>query len=237
LSVDGVLGLSPVSQAANVLNLSDALVKHALSYFDDGSTYPGGVPRPAGILNLGGDPTATQQNLEREHLRNVSRPHGILVLRGEATYTPVATSLDSQQFAEQRRLAAAEIARVFRIPPHLIGAPTGDSLTYTTVEQQSLDFVRFSLQPWLRRIELAISGDADLAFARQYVKFEVDALLRSDALTRTQVYEKALASGWLTVEEVRRLEDLDPAPQRPAVIVPGSLQALAPTGANNNGSS
>ena len=97
----------------------------------------------------------------------------------------------------------------------MLGAPTGDSLTYSTVEQQSIDFVRYSLAPWLRRIELAISGDSDLAFARQYVKFEVDALLRGDSSSRAAYYTQALnpATGWISREEVRRLEDLEPRPK------------------------
>jgi HK97 family phage portal protein len=136
-------------------------------------------------------------------------------MQGDAEYFPVAQRMDDSQFVEQRRLAAQEIARVFRIPPHMLGAPSGDSLTYSTVEQQSLDFARFSMAPWLRRIELAISNDRDLAFERQYVKFELDGLLRADAKTRAEVYTAALdpLTGWMTRAEVRRLEDLPPEPQ------------------------
>jgi HK97 family phage portal protein len=235
LSIDGITGLSAVSQAASVLGLSDELVKHALSYFDTRDS--GGIPTPAGVLRVNTGTSFGGEERGKEKLRAESRPHGILVIEGEdAEYLSVANKLDDSQFVEQRRLAAQEIARVFRIPPHMLGAPSGDSLTYATVEQESIDFVRYSLTPWLRRIELAISQDADLAFQRQYVRFETDALLRSDAKTRAEIYALALdpVTGWMTREEVRRLEDLEPEPEpSPAQIVTQAVQAAMTNGAGN----
>jgi HK97 family phage portal protein len=234
LSVDGLNGLSAVSQAARVLGLSDELVKHALSYFDTGAQ--GGTARPAGVLKVGADYSNQYREGKQETLKAEARPHGILVIEGDADYFPIAQKLDDSQFVEQRRLAAQEIARVFRIPPHMLGAPTGDSLTYATVEQESIDFVRYSLQPWLRRIELAISNDPDLAFQRQYVKFETDALLRSDAKTRAEIYALALdpITGWMSRDEIRRLEDLEPEPEpTQAQIVTQAVQAAMTPGATN----
>jgi HK97 family phage portal protein len=227
LSVDGLVGLSAVSQASRVLGLSDELVKHALSYFDTGAK--GGTARPAGILRVPPDTSFAGQERSKEKLRAESRPHGILVVEGGpdgAEYIPIASKLDDSQFIEQRRLAAQEIARVFRIPPHMLGAPSADSMTYSNVEQESIEFVRYSLTPWLRRIELAISNDGDLTFERQFVKFEVDGLLRADAATRSEVYARGLdpITGWLDVDEVRALEDLPPRPPSP----------MTPTG-NGNG--
>ena len=172
-----------------------------------------------------------------ERLRAEGQPHGLLVMSGDAEYIEIASKLDDSQFVEQRRLAAQEIARVFRIPPHMLGAPTGDSLTYATVEQESIDFVRYSLTPWLRRIELAISNDRDLAFERQFVKFEVDGLLRADAATRSEVYARALdpVTGWMTREEIRRIEDLDPEPEpSPAAGMQAAINAITEASTNGN---
>jgi HK97 family phage portal protein len=207
LSTDGLIGLSAVSQASRVLGLSDELVKHALEFFEQGRGLPAGVFK----MPEGSSEPARQRMVES--LRNEMRQHGLLVIEGEGSLEPLTLKLDDSQFVEQRRLAAQEIARVFRIPPNMIGAGSGgDSLTYSTVEQNSLDFVRYSLSPWLRRIELAISNDADLAFQKQYVKFELDGLLRADAKSRAEIYHLALdpVQGWLDVDEVRRLEDLPP---------------------------
>ena len=235
LSIDGLSGLSAVGQAANVLGLSDELVKHALGYFKVGDEI-GGIHRPAGLLKVPPDTSEPGRQRAIESLRNESRPHGVLVIEGEASYEAIANKLDDSQFVEQRRLAAQEIARVFRIPPHMLGAPTGDSLTYSTVEQESIDFVRYSLTPWLRRIELAISNDADLAFQRQFVRFEVGGLLRADAKTRAEIYEKALdpLTGWMTRDEIRRLEDLEPEQQAGAPTV-AAINQMPPVGVNGNG--
>jgi HK97 family phage portal protein len=218
LSVDGLVGLSAVSQAARVLGLSDSLVKHAMSFFESET------PRPAGVLRLGGGDIGDEPgevdggSREVEQLKNMLKPHGVLVLQGDATYENVADHLDNVQFAEQRRLATQQVCQVFRIPSHFLNAGTGgDSLTYSTSESMSADFVKYSLTPWLRRIELAISHDRDLTFDRQYVKFEVDGLLRADAKTRAEVYRVALdpLAPWLTVAEVREMEDLPPMPSTP----------------------
>jgi HK97 family phage portal protein len=234
LSVDSLNGLSAVSQAARVLGLSDSLVKHAMSFFEAKTT------RPAGVLRLGDpDMVPSEEGRQRtiEGLQNELKPHGLLVVTGDVQYENVAHRLDDSQFEQQRRLAAQEVARVFRIPPHMLGAGSGgDSLTYSTVEQQSLDFVRYSLTPWLRRIELAVSNDPDLAFQRQYMRFETDALLRADTRTRAEVYEKALdpITGWMTRDEVRRLEDLPPEAKPSAQTIEQMLARPAEVGTNGN---
>jgi HK97 family phage portal protein len=234
LSTDSLNGLSAVSQAAKVLGLSDSLVKHAMSYFESKTT------RPAGVLRIG-DPGMYPSNeaVDRstEDLHNKLKPHGILVVSGDMKYENVAHKMDESQFTEQRRLACQEVCRVFRIPSHFLNAGTGgDSLTYSTSESMSIDFVKYTLTPWLRRIELAISNDVDLAFQRQFVKFEVDGLLRADAKTRAEVYTHALdpITGWMDRNEVRRLEDLPPdersRDRSPEIVMPMPREAV-----NGNG--
>jgi HK97 family phage portal protein len=235
LSTDSLNGLSAVSQAARVLGLSDSLVKHAMSFFE------AKTQRPAGVLRLG-DPDQYPGNDSKdrttEQLENEFRSHGILVVTGDMQYENVAHRMDDSQFVEQRRLACQEIARVFRVPSHMLNAGSGgDSLTYSTVEQQSLDFVRYSLTPWLRRIELAISNDRDLAFQRQFVRFEIDALLRPDSAGRAAFYTAALdpITGWMDRNEVRRLEDLPPEEERrPEPMVAPPVVAIPTNGGTPN---
>jgi HK97 family phage portal protein len=231
LSIDGLNGLSAVQQAARVLGLSDELVKHAMAFFERGSALPTGVFKmPPGSSN-------EARHAAIEAVRNEMQQRGVLVIDGEGEYQPTTLRLDDSQFAEQRRLAAQEVARVFRIPAHMIGAPSADSMTYSNVEQESIEFVRYSLQPWLRRIELAISGDSDLAFQKQYVRFELDGLLRADAKTRAEIYALALdpVAGWMSRDEVRRLEDLEPEPEpSPVAAMAAAInQITTPNGATN----
>ena len=193
------------------------------------------------MLRLNPEATEVQRSTNIEGLRNEARPHGVLVIRGDADYLPIANKLDDSQFTEQRRLACQEIARVFRVPSHMLNAGSGgDSLTYSTVEQQSLDFVRYSLQPWLRRIELAISSDRDLCFQQQFVKFEIDGLLRADSAGRAAFYTASLdpLTGWLTRAEVRELEDMPPEPGGPpqTAQVLNGMPIAAQNGASNGNS-
>ena len=148
--------------------------------------------------------------------------------------------LDDAQFLEQRKLSAVEVARIFRVPPWIVGADSGDSMTYANVEQQGLHFVTYSLRPWLVVIEQALTADRDLFTPNSYCEFLLDALLRADSLTRAQVYEKALdpITGYMSRQEVRALENLPPE-NAPAEITPEQLIAAAerpaPAVVNGNG--
>lgn len=238
MSVDSIWGLSAVHQAGRVLGLSDQLIRHAMSFFDTGRGLP------TAVFRMPPESSHAARAATAETVRNEMVARGVLVIEGEGSFEPTTLRLDDAQFSEQRRLSAQEVARVFRLPPHMIAAPSSDAMTYSNIEQQSLDFVRYSLQPWLRRIELAISNDSDLTFQSQYVKFDVDELLRGDVATRANYYHLALdpVAGWMSRAEVRELEDLGPEEQTedtppppappiaPAITV---MQPTAPTGASN----
>jgi HK97 family phage portal protein len=210
LSTDGLVGLSPVRQCRVALGLSQSLAEHAATFFENGA-------RPTGVLKV---PAGQQEALER--VREVwnarhagtRNAHRIAVLSGEVDFTAITGPLDDLQFVEQRHLSTAEIARIFRIPPWMLGASSGDSMTYSSTEMQSLAFVTFALRPWLVLIEQAISEDSDLCPGALYCEFLLDALLRADSKTRSDVYTAALnpQTGYMTRAEVRRLENLDPEP-------------------------
>jgi phage portal protein BeeE len=116
-------------------------------------------------------------------------------------------------------MSTAEIARIFRVPLRMIGAPTGDSQTYANVESVQIEFVTHALRPWLVLIEQAITADPDLCAGGLFVEFLLDALLRGDSSTRATVYTAALnpVTGWMTRAEVRALENLSPENATPAV--------------------
>jgi HK97 family phage portal protein len=178
----------------------------------------------------------------------VTRMHQLGVLSGGADvkWIPVASTLGDAEFVEQRKLSTAEICRIFRVPPWMVGAPSGDSLTYSNVEQQQLAFVTHSLRPWLVLIEQAITNDADLCRGPNlYCEFLLDGLLRADHATRADVYTKALdpVTGWMTRSEVRGLENLGPEeapPSRAESVVPVAQTPTSGSGAppvSTNGAS
>ena len=207
LSVDGLVGLSPVRQCRQALGLSSTLTEHAARFFQNDA-------RPSGILKVEhGDAGDVMQDLkarwEQGHT-GMPNAHRVAILAGQVEFIPISMPADDAQFLEQRKLSATEIARVFRVPPWMIGADAGSSMTYANVEQQALAFVTYSLRPWLVLIEQALTADPDLFPAGTYCEFLLDALLRADSSTRAAIYTAGLdpVTGWLTREEVRRLENL-----------------------------
>jgi HK97 family phage portal protein len=214
LSVDGIKGLSPVTMAREALGLSAALSEHAARFFENDAS-------ARGILKLGqATPERLQELTDAWHARHqgVSKAHRIAVVTGDVDYTQIGMSPEDAQLLQSRQWSSAEVARIFRVPPSLIGAPTGDSLTYGNRESDAMQFVTFSLRPWLTAIEQAISANEELCppGSGTYCEFLLDSLLRADSATRAQVYTAALdpITGWMAREEVRKLENL-PAEQRP----------------------
>jgi HK97 family phage portal protein len=212
LSSDGVSGMSTVRQAAKVLQLSEGLTTYITSWL-------GNDARPSGVLSLSGDAQVNRDTLsglktDMTELYGWEREppaHGsVAVMTGDLSYSPVDPSLRDQEFVAQREHSAREVCRIFNVPGWLLGVATGDSLTYSNATETMRAFHTHSLRPWLTRIEKALSADPDLCPGGTYAEFELSGLLRGDDRTRAEVYEKALASGWLTLAEVRELENRPP---------------------------
>jgi HK97 family phage portal protein len=129
------------------------------------------------------------------------------VLTDVVDWQPISIKPEESQFVESMRFNVSTIARLFNVPPELIAGEAGNSLTYANTAAQALHFTKFSLQPWLGRIERALSR---LLPSTQFVKLNPDALLRSTTKERFDAYAVALSNGFMTTDEVRDLEDLPP---------------------------
>lgn len=232
LSLDGLTGMSPIRQCRVALGLADGLAEHALAFFRNGARPSGIVSIPDAYLGVGERRDELMAQL-RTDLTDIyaggKNAHRIALLSGEITWTALAGSMEDMLFVEQRHLSTADIARIFRVPPWMVGASSGDSMTYSNTESQALSFVTHSLRPWLVVIEQAISADADLCPGGLYAEFLLDALLRADSATRATVYAAALnpQTGWMTRAEVRRLENLPAEPDPPAPTPPTPGAAIA----------
>jgi HK97 family phage portal protein len=217
------VGLSPISYAAETVGLGLATQRFGREFFKSGAS-------PSGILSINA-PLSSEQ-IEMAKFKIFSATHGKrepLIVGGTGTgeaaqWTSLSINPNESQFVESRRLGVAEIARTFGVPPEMVGGEAGGSLTYATVEGRALDFVRYSLTPWMVRLEDAIGG---LLPRGQTVKFNVNALLRGTTKERYDAHAVALAAGFLTIDEVRELEDLPPMP---AASSPPNLQAVEGTG-------
>lgn len=211
MSANSLVGLSPVAQCRLALSLSANLQESAMQFFENGSM-------PSGVMSIEGASAEGVKAFEEEWKNRQSlqagKFHSIAVVNGDTKFTPIAFNADDSQFLQQRQLSATEVARVFRVPPWMIGAPAGDSLTYSNTLEQNRAFVTHSLRPWLTRIEAAFSNDADLCPGGTFLEFDLDNLLRADAATRSEIWQRALGSNiqpaWMTPDEVREAESLPP---------------------------
>ncbi len=204
LSIDGLRGVSPVTASRTALGLASGLQASARAFVDQGS-------RPSGILSApstNGDALTRISEAWAHKHAGAANHHRVAVMSGEIQWVPLGFSQSDQEFLGQREFSTREIARIFGVPAHLIGGASGDSLTYSNAQQLNRHFLDYSLMPHLRRIETALSTDSDLCPGSTYCQFDVRGFLRPDPDTRSQIYERALNGGWLTVDEIRDLEDM-----------------------------
>lgn len=208
LSLDGVNGCSPLTFCAESLDAAQSMTRHAAATFRNDA-------RPSGVLTVasGPDQDDTMRALEQAWQRRHGGPQNagrVAVIAGDIEFKAIGLSAHDAQFVEQRQLSTVEVCRIFRVPPWMLGAKSGDAMTYSTVEGQGLAFVTYCLRPWLVAVEQSLSADRDLCPEGHYVETSIDALLRADHRTRSEVYTAALhaETGWMSRAEVRELENL-----------------------------
>ena len=136
----------------------------------------------------------------------------VAVLEEGMKYTPISIAPNEAQFLETRKFQIDEIARIFRVPPHMVGDLEKSS--FSNIEQQSLEFVKYTLAPWIARWEqsisrLLLSQDEKRVY---FAKFNVDGLLRGDYQSRMNGYATARQNGWMSANDIRELENLDRIP-------------------------
>lgn len=208
-TLDGIRGASPIRLCREAMGLSKSLTDAASALWANGAV-PGGiltVPQGAG----GDDQAQALADGWSARHEGPKQRGRIAVVTGEVNWQSVSMPLTDAEFVETRRLSTAEICRIMRVPAWMVGAPSSDSsLTYATVAEQANAFVKFSLGPWLRLVEEALSADADLfPQPAHYCRFSLDGLLRAEPAARAAFYTAALGeNGWMTRAEVRALEDL-----------------------------
>jgi HK97 family phage portal protein len=215
-------GLSRVERLKEALGLSSAMQTFAARFFGTGATtqgiieYPGALT-PEQAKNL-------RDGFDSAH-RGFRRAHKTGVLSGGASYKQTTVPNDAAQFLESRRFSVEEIARAFNIPLSMMGVPGTQS--YASVEQNAIQFVVHTLRPYIEKLEWSYSR---LLPVEAFLKFNVDGLLRGDFNSRITAYSTGLQSGFMSVNDVRRLEDLSPAEGGDQYRVPLANIALTDTG-------
>lgn len=138
--------------------------------------------------------------------------HRICVLEEGMKYTPISIPNNEAQFLETRKFQVEEIARLYRVPLHMIGDL--EHATFSNIEQQSLEFVKYTLDPWLVRWEQSLQKAllSDSEKGQYFIKFNVEGLLRGDYASRMQGYATARQNGWMSANDIRELEDMNRIP-------------------------
>ena len=207
LGFDGLVGYSPIAMAKNAIGLAIATEEYGAKFFANGAA-PGGVLEHPGVIK---DPDKLKASWNAAY-QGSGNSHRIAVLEEGMKYQPIGISPEQAQFLETRKFQINEIARIFRVPPHMVGDLEKSS--FSNIEQQSLEFVKYTLDPWIIRWEqsvnraLLLPAEKDALFA----KFNVDGLLRGDYASRMQGYATGIQNGFMSPNDVRTLENMDKIP-------------------------
>ncbi len=212
-------GVSRVEALNENLGLAAALEQYAARFFGQGAN-------PSGIIEFPGELTAEQaknlgEHFDARHRNSGRRAHKTGILTGGASYKQTSTDPEKSQAMEARRLAIEDVARAFSIPSNFLNLPGTN--TYSSVEQNSLMFVKYCIRPIVEKIEGAMSNllSRSQGGERAYIKFSLDGILRADVAVRSAAYATGLQAGYYTVNDIRRLENLsridDPSADVPRV--------------------
>lgn len=206
ISSDGFVGLSPVSLAREAIGLTQAAESHGSVYFKNGARASGVAQYPGKLKE---ESYERFKNSIQESIGGDNK-FKALVLEMGATWTQLGLSNEDSQFLETRQFQVEDIARMFRVPAILIGHPDKSS-TYASAEQFMISFVTHTIRPWLVRLEKSISkhllGDEKQNY---FAEFNVDGLLRGDTKSRYEAYASAIQNTWMSPNEVRQFENMDP---------------------------
>lgn len=208
LSYDGIKGISPIQEAREAVGLSLATEEYGAKFFGNGAR-PGGVLEHPGLLK---DPEKLRNSWNQVY-QGTGNSHKIAVLEEGMKYHTIGIPPEDAQFLETRKYQLNEICRIFRVPPHLVGDL--ERATFSNIEHQSIEFVQHTIRPWLVRWEQAITKallteeERTIYFAR----FNVEGLLRGDYKSRMEGYAVGRQNGWLSINDIRRLEDMPLVPE------------------------
>lgn len=207
LGFNGLVGFSPIAMMKNALGTTLAVEKYGSSFFKNGAQ-PSGVLEHPGTLK---DPEKIRNNWSAVY-GGTNNAHKVALLEEGMTYKPISLPPEDSQFLSTREFGVEEICRIFRVPPHMV--QDLKRATFSNIEHQSIDFVVHTLTPWLVRFEQAIIKDVLLPEEQEeyFPKFNVDGLLRGDYQSRMNGYATGISNGFLSPNDVHRLENMDLIP-------------------------
>lgn len=232
LGFDGLVGYSPIAMAKNAIGMAIACEEYGAKFFANGAA-PSGVLEHPGVIK---DPQKVREAWQSQ-FGGSQNANKIAVLEEGMKYTPISISPEQAQFLETRKFQINEIARIFRVPPHMVGDLEKSS--FSNIEQQSLEFVKYTLDPWVMRWEQSLSCALFTEEEKKtlFFKFNVEGLLRGDYQSRMNGYATARQNGWMSANDIRELENMDKIPAEQGgdlYLINGSMLPMQNAGAYAN---
>lgn len=232
LGFDGLVGYSPIAMAKNAVGLAMATEEYGAKFFANGAA-PGGVLEHPGTIK---DPQKIRDSWNAAY-QGTTNSHRVAVLEEGMKYQQIGVPPEQAQFLETRKFQINEIARIFRVPPHMLADLEKSS--FSNIEQQSLEFVKYTLDPWVVRWEQTMYRSLLLESEKPavFIKFNVDGLLRGDYVSRMSGYATARQNGWMSANDIRELENLDRIPAElggDLYLINGAMTKLQDAGAFAN---
>lgn len=233
LGSNGIVGYSPIEMARNAIGMSAACEEYGAKFFANGAS-PGGVLESPGVIK---DPKKLRESWNAAY-QGTYNAHKVAVLEEGVKYTPIGLSNEQAQFLETRKFQINEIARIFRVPPHMLADLEKSS--FSNIEQQSLEFVKYTLDPWVVRWEQSIRRAllTNEQKRNMFAKFNVDGLLRGDYVSRMNGYAVGRQNGWMSANDIRELENMDYIPEEEGgnlYLVNGAMLPMNQAGAYAKG--
>ena len=229
LGFDGLVGYSPIAMAKNAIGMAIACEEYGANFLANGAA-PGGVLEHPGTIK---DPQRVRESWQST-FGGSGNANKIAVLEEGMKYTPIGISPEQAQFLETRKFQINEIARIFRVPPHMVGDLEKSS--FSNIEQQSLEFVKYTLDLWVIRWEQSIMRSlfSEDEKKKYFVKFNLEGLLRGDYQSRMNGYAIGRQNGWMSANDIRELENLDRIPAEDGgdlYLINGNMLPLKNAGA------
>lgn len=232
LSSDGIIGYSPIRLAREAIGLALATEEFGARFFGNGSR-PGGVLQHPGKLS---EEAARRLKKSWEEMhQGLTQAHRVAILEEGMTWQQIGIPPEDAQFIATRRFQVEEIARIFHVPPHMLADL--ERSTFSNIEHQGIEFVVHTMRPWLVCWEQVIKRDLFLPRERDtyFAEFLVDGLLRGDIESRYKAYAVGRQNGWLSADDIRELENMNPLPDGqgkvylvPLNMVPANTVTSAP---------
>ena len=205
LGFDGVLGYSPIALEKNAIGLGIAAEEYGSKFFAHGANPSGVLTHP----NTVKDPSKLRESWNNAYGGSANSGK-VAILEEGMKFERISLPNNEAQFLETRKFQVAEICRIFRVPPHLVADL--EHATFSNIEHQSISFAVHTIRPWLVRIEQALARQlfSEKEKGHFYAQFNMDGLMRGDYKSRMEGYAIARQNGWMSANDIRELENLNP---------------------------